>query len=767
MPSKYVHTEVEGRKLKVSNLDKVIYPGIEVPKAEIIQYYLSIAPLLLKYIKGRPLTLIRFPDGIKNQQFYAKSKPKLTPEWVDSFGIAHSEETINYIVARDTATVVWLANLAALELHPMQMTADLADHPDHFIFDLDPPEDGDFEVVKAIAYRLKVFLENYGYTPYVKPSGSKGLHIFVPILTEYTHEEMVESVKMLAKIFVSQNKDTSTLAMSKEKRDGKTLIDIFRNHMAHTTVAPYSLRGKEGAPLSFPITWDNMGKLKHSKEIHIRNYKEWLDKDGDVWEDFYDRAAPLHNRNSISTIAPEVEEKLKDYIAKRDFNTTPEPGLAPVKSPGNQFCIQLHDAQNLHYDLRLEKDGVLLSWAIPKGLPHRKGVKRMAIQTEPHPMKYLDFEGEIPKGQYGAGKMWVWTRGTFEWIEQSEKKYKFKLVSPQYNRSFSMYRTRDAQWLVELIGDYDNENRLALPLKPMLAGISKKEPLGNNYLYEIKWDGIRTIIHLENDTIKIYSRSGRDITKQFPELLDSDDFYVESAIFDGEIVNLDDKGRPLFSNIISRMHTQGEVRISNVMKKHPAVCYLFDCLSLDGKDITKEPLIRRQEWLNTAIKKGKPYIMSEAISDGNGLWMATKQMDLEGIMAKNKDAPYAIGQRSDAWLKVKHRATEECVIAGYTKGEGDRSALFGALHLLKVKENGEFQYMGKVGTGFDSDKMKFLLQKFQAYIVESKPFLTKTDDDRSSVWMQPELRCEIQYASLASSGVYREPVFQRLVENEE
>ena len=765
MPSNHIYTEVEGRKLKLSNLEKLIYPKAGVPKAEIIQYYLTIAPYLLKYIKGRPLTLIRFPDGIDKQQFYAKSKPKWTPEWVDSYGIAHSKETIKYIVATDTATVVWLANLAALELHPMQMTVTEPENPDHFIFDLDPPEHGDFEIVKEIAFQLKAFLENYNYIPFVKTSGSKGLHIYVPITNEFSHEEMMESVKALAKIFVSQNKTTSTLAMSKEKRGSKTLIDIFRNHKAHTTVAPYSLRGKENAPISFPVSWDQLRTLNHSKDIHIKNYKDLLDQNGDAWERFYDSARPLHNKTSSMTISPEVEKMLEPYIAKRDFNTTPEPGLAPVVKKGNQFCIQLHDAQNLHYDLRLEKDGVLLSWAIPKGLPHEKGIKRMAIQTEPHPMKYLSFEGKIPKGQYGAGDMWIWTSGTFEWISQSEKKYKFKLNSDGFSRSFSMFRTKDSQWLIEMIDSQDT--KVSLPLKPMLSGVTTKVPTASKYIYEIKWDGIRTIIHLAGGEIKIYSRSGRDISVQFPELLNPDDFDVESGIFDGEIVNLDEQGRPMFSNVISRMHTQGSSGIANVMKKYPAVCYLFDCISLDGKNITNEPLFRRQAWLNAGLKKGKSYVLSEAIVDGTGLFAATKQMGLEGIMAKDKNAGYRIGQRSDAWLKIKHRTTEACLIAGYTKGEGERAPLFGALHLVKRAADGEYVYMGKVGTGFDSDKMKFLLNKFQPYLTENKPFTTKTDSDYDSIWLTPELTCEVQYASLASSGVYREPVFQRLIIEED
>lgn len=763
MPSKYIHTEVEGRKLKLSNLDKVIYPDISAPKAEIIQYYLSVAPYILKYIKGRPLTLIRYPDGITRAKFYAKTKPEWTPEWIDSYGITHTEETIPYLVAQDAATVVWLANLAALELHPMQMTTKNIELPDHFIFDLDPPKNGHFSAVKVIACNLKTYLEQQGYVPYVKTSGSKGLHIYVPIEQNYTHEEMTLAIKNLAKIFVAQHPKTCTLAMSKDKRDGRTLIDIFRNHKTHTTVAPYSLRGKAGAPISFPITWDQLEELVSAQDIHIRNYQEYL-INGDAWATFYDNARPLNNVEAIpASLSPEIEKQLATYIAKRDLNSTPEPGLTPTPTQGNQFCIQLHDAQNLHYDLRLEKDGVLLSWAIPKGLPHQVGVKRLAINTEPHPMKYLTFEGIIPKGQYGAGKMWVWTKGTFEWIEKSEKKYKFKLKSPKFNRTFHLFKTRGDQWLIELYKPH-NDTPISLPLEAMLAGVSKNVPIGSKYLYEIKWDGIRTILHLTKDAVKIFSRSGRDLTAQFPELQHRDSFEVESGIFDGEIVSLDAQGRPVFSQIISRMHTQGEAGVQRVMKRYPAVCYLFDCLSLDGKVITHEPLQRRQAWLDAALTKGKAVIVSEALSDGEGLFAATKEMGMEGIMAKDKNAAYHIGQRSDAWLKVKHRATETCYIAGYTAGSGDRAALFGAMHLLKQNKKGELIYMGKVGTGFDADMLRYLFNKFQSYITTDKPFDTKTDDERTSVWMRPELECEIQFASLASSGVYREPVFQRLVE---
>lgn len=764
MAPKYIHTEIEGRKLKISNLDKVLYPSASVTKAEVIQYHIDIAPYILKYIANRPLTLIRFPDGIGKTQFYSKSKPDWTPEWVDSVDIGHSDDTISYVVAQGTPTLVWLANLAALEIHPMQMTKDSMELPDHYIFDLDPPENGDFEVVKEIALRLRSFLESYGHTPYVKTSGSKGLHIYVPLLKGPTHEEMTTWIKKIARIFVTQNPKISTLAMSKEKREGKTLIDIFRNHKAHTTVAPYSLRGKMGAPISFPIPWDIVPDLKSSKDIHIGNYKTYLEKYGDSWASFYNSAANMLSSEEASEVIDEgVLKKLESYVAKRDLETTPEPGLQPISGSGKQFCIQLHDAQNLHYDLRLEHEGVLMSWAIPKGLPHSKGVKRLAIRTEDHPMKYLTFEGTIPKGAYGAGDMWVYTSGEIEWIEKSEKKYKFRLVSKDYNRSFQLYRTKNAQWLIELSAN-DDFDSIAMPIKPMLAGVRKQVPTDSKYIYEIKWDGIRCIIYLADEKVQIFSRSGREISDKFPELLDPEMFDVESGIFDGEIVSLDEQGRPIFSQVISRMHTTGEKSIERLMHKTPVVGYLFDCIMLDGKYISKEPLYKRQAWLNVALKAGKAYRVSEAITDGKALYKATKQMELEGIIAKDKDAPYYIGERSDAWVKIKHRSIEECYIAGYTAGKGDRSDLFGAMHLLKADDDGEWIYMGKVGTGFDADKMQALFDQFQSYIIDKKAFDTPTDDDRNSVWLKPILRCEIQYASLANTGVYREPVFLKLIE---
>ena len=761
MAKKVIHTEVEGRKLKLSNLDKVLYPDIGVTKAEIIQYTMEIAPMMLPFVRGRALTLIRFPDGIGGTNFYTKSKPDWAPEWVKNLDIQHSKEPISYIIAEDTATLVWIANLAGLEIHPMQFTI-TQPNPDQFIFDLDPENDKAFEDLKELAYLLKEFLMAYDYYPLLKTSGSKGLHLIIPIQPKWDHEVMVKSVKELAKKFVKQNPGITTLKMNKKKRAGKTLIDIFRNHKAHTTVAPFSLRGKPTAPISLPMFWEDLEGLKDSKSFTIKNYKAYLDKKGNAWDNWRKYEVPLHDQKTTQPVAlsPKDQSKLDSYTKKRNFKKTTEPVAEVIPGDDKNYVIQLHNASNLHYDLRLEVGGVLKSWAIPKGLPNKPGVKRLAIQTEDHPMKYLDFEGVIPKGEYGAGEMWVFEQGRIAWSEKGETKMKFDLISKSGTNSYSLYKTKNKQWLIER----KNEPYLDISkfVSPMLADMKKTLPTAKNYSYEIKWDGIRTIICLDGDDIKIYSRSGRDITSRFPELVADRNFIkAEAGIFDGEIVCLDEEGRPLFSNVISRMHRAGEASIKKASTSLPVYCYLFDCINLDGKDITSLPLHKRQAWLEVNIKKGSHYRISESMTDGQALHDAAKQMDLEGVMAKKIDAPYIIGNRSTNWLKIKFRTTDDAIIIGYTAGQGDRSNLFGSLHLAKyVKE--KLVYMGRIGTGFDMAKLKEVLALLKPLETNKRPIKEKVDKERETTWIEPKLYCELKYASLSSNGTYREPVFLRM-----
>jgi len=763
LPSKYVHTEIEGQKIRLSNLSRVIYPEANITKAEIIQYAIHISDELLKYIKDRPLTLIRFPDGINKERFYAKQKPDWTPDWVDHFGISHTTEKINYIVPKRKADVVWLANLSALELHPMQFTTDQEEFPDHFIFDLDPPEGASFAIVKEIAFLLKDFLIEYGYTPFVKTSGSKGAHIFVPIKRKYSHEEMTESVKALANSFVKKYPELSTLHMNKLKRENKVLMDIFRNHKSHTTVAPYSLRGKPGGPISMPLSWDKLNEIDSAQYFTIRNYKTYFEESVASWASFFTSAVELHDRKKVDpAILKMRDEKLKVYYEKRNFNDTPEPQAEEIIGSNNRYAIQLHDASNLHYDLRLEDNGTLLSWAIPKGLPIRKGVKRMAIRTEDHPLNYLTFEGIIPKGNYGAGEMWVYEHGTFKWLHKEEKKIKIELNSGNEVKQFHLFKTKGDQWLAERISASEPSLNIAEDFQPMLAEAAKTL-LTKNYDYEIKWDGIRAIIHFDEDRVTVTSRGHKDLTEKFPELQDLGSYLdIEQGVFDGEIVCLDEKGRPVFSKVISRMHTQGATNIELRSQTNKAVIYLFDCLMHDGKSITHLPLTRRRAWLKAAFKKQETYRYSNSFDDGPGLLKAVQEMGLEGIMMKIKDGQYHIGSRSSNWLKLKTRHTENAYIIGYTKGKGDRSSLFGSLHLAVEHESG-LKYMGRVGSGFNTAQLEEYYEKFQLLISKEKPIEDKVEQEKDTVWMRPELMCEIRYASMTNNDTFREPIFVKMI----
>ena len=270
------------------------------------------------------------------------------------------------------------------------------------------------------------------------------------------------------------------------------------------------------------------------------------------------------------------------------------------------------------------------------------------------------------------------------------------------------------------------------------------------------------MISLDEGEIRIHGRNRIDLTKQFPELLIPEQaFRANSGLFDGEIVCLEADGRPDFRNVIHRMQQTGEGAIERAKANHPAVCYLFDCLYLDGRPIVNEPLARRREWLEDAIKKDTPYRVSQVVEDGAPFLEAVKQMGLEGIMAKQRHSAYVPGKRSDSWLKIKTRQTLECAIIGYTRGKGDRQATFGALHLAQA-DGEELKYLGKVGGGFDEHLLKSVFAELQRLTKIKRPVREKPLDDARSVWVEPKLICEVQFASLTKDGLLREPVFIRL-----
>ncbi len=767
MAKKSQWAQIGKRKLELSNLDKVLFPEDDIVKAEVIEYYLKIAPTLLNHVKGRALTLIRFPDGIAGESFYQKNRPEWAPDWLEFVNLG-KEEKKDYIVATEPASLVWLANLAALELHQLHSRKPNFEFPDYMVFDLDPPEGYDFKKIVSLALDLKEHIEPFGYTAFVKTTGGKGVHICCPIEARWDFHTVFEAAQLIAKPYVDKNVNTTTLQIKKEARKGRVLIDIFRIRSGQSIVSPYSIRGRNGAPVSMPLTWDELAKVKSPVEFNINTALDKVMADGDAWEGIDAYAVELHTHRSVKVAKKlpinkkhKTPEQLETYEKKRNFEKTPEPSAKVIEGSGSSFVVHRHHASHLHYDLRLEQDGVLKSWAVPRGLPPHPGVKRLAVQTEDHPMKYLTFDGKIPKGQYGAGEMWIYALGKYQITKDKKDGFYFRLSSKEVSGEYRIYKIKAKEWLLERV-DTPQINYLHDTIEPMLSDIAEKTPVGDNYLYEVKWDGIRALITLEDGQIKIKTRNQNDVTKQFPELLVPDKgFRATCGLFDAEIVCLDDQGRPQFKKVIHRLMSNGDNNILKLSKSSPVYCYIFDCLYLDGRSLINEPLLKRREWLKDAVRTEASYRISEIVEDGKSLFEAARELSLEGIMAKAKDGKYLPGKRSDLWQKIKVRNTRECVIIGYNEGKGNREQTFGGLHIAE-RDGDQLMYRGKVGTGFDDATIKEISGQIKNLRATKKPISEKVLDEKTSKWIEPKLIAEISYSMITADKMYREPVFVRM-----
>jgi DNA ligase D-like protein (predicted ligase)/DNA ligase D-like protein (predicted polymerase)/DNA ligase D-like protein (predicted 3'-phosphoesterase) len=762
------NVQVGKRKVELSNLDKILFPTDQIVKAQLIEYYVKIAPTILAHLKGRPLSVVRFPDGLGGESFFQKDRPKWAPDWIDH--VVLGEEKKDYIIATEEATLVWLANLACIELHQMHARAPHFDKPDYIVYDFDPPESFRFPDVADLALQFKEHLESLGYAPFVKTTGRKGLHILTPIEPRWPMGKVFETAKLVAEPFVAAHPNALTLQLKKENRKGRVLLDIYRNRVSQTIVGAYSLRGSDGAPVSTPLGWEELEILDAPKQFNILTVPPRVAEIGDPWETIDAAATSLHTeqepRKIQKTALPaartyKTPAQLEAYSEKRRFEKTTEPPPAKSIGQGHAFVVHRHHATRLHYDLRLEKSGVLKSWAVPKGLPPRPGIKRLAISVEDHPLDYVNFEGAIPKGQYGGGMMWKFAQGRYEITRDKPDGFYFRLLSRELTAEYRIHNTKEDQWLLERV-DNPQTDWTRATIDPMLARPAEKPPTSAAYLYEVKWDGIRAIVSLDEGQIKIRGRNGLDITRQFPELsLAPDVFRATSGVFDGEIVCLQGDGKPQFVNVIHRMQQKTDSGIKLACGHCPAVCYLFDCLYLDGRPIMNEPLVRRREWLQDAVRPGASFRVSEALEDGVALYEAVKGMGLEGIMAKQRNSSYLPGKRSESWLKIKARQTTECVIIGYSKGKGDRGSTFGALHLGE-QVGAEFKYLGKVGSGFDETLLKSIFAELSKLTRIKRPVKERPIDDAISIYIEPKVVCEVQYASKTKDGILREPVFLRL-----
>ena len=760
--------QVGKRTIELSNLKKVLWPEDGVLKAELIQYYLSIAPTILAHIQGRPMSLVRFPDGIHGETFFQKNLPDWTPDWIESAEIGDEKKKIRYFVPTEEASLVWLANLACIEMHQMHCRVKRRDNPDYFVFDIDPPDGTPWQLIADTGLALREAIEAHGYHTFVKTTGRKGLHVVAPIEPKWDFDTVFKATETIAKPFVAAHADTCTLRIQKTQRDNKILIDIYRNRPSQTIVSAYSVRGLPGATVSMPLRWEQLHQIEGIHAFHLRNVPDIVKREGDVWQGMDAFAVELHTsrsapkeRNALPKSRKyKTPEQLESYAKKREFSKTPEPAPGDLDEGTNRFVVHRHHASRLHYDLRLEMNGVLLSYAVPKGLPPRPGIKRLAIQTEDHPVEYLTFEGAIPKGEYGGGDMWVYASGRYEITKEKKDSRYVRLSSRGLTGEYRIIPTRNKENILERV-DTPQTDWLAEPIEPMLAELAKSVPSRGDWIYEVKWDGIRAMVSLDEGVVRIRSRNQNDITAAFPELADAAaSFRATCGLFDCEIVCLDPAGRPVFRDVINRMRQKGDAA-ERARKKHPAVCYVFDCLYLDGRPLVNEPVERRREWMADAIKKDSSYRVSQTVEDGAALFEAAGAMGLEGIMAKKAGSLYTPGRRNDAWLKIKTRNTLDCVIIGYTAGKGDRAATFGALHIAEPRDGG-WHYLGKVGSGFDDRGLEAVLKELKQVPAGRRSIKEKPLDDKETTWLEPVLWCEVAYGTFTPNGTLREPVFVRM-----
>jgi bifunctional non-homologous end joining protein LigD len=494
---------------------------------------------------------------------------------------------------------------------------------------------------------------------------------------------------------------------------------------------------------------------------------------------------------------------LNEYRRKRVFTQTPEPEPKAEQPGGSRFFVQRHSARRLHYDLRLEMDGALRSWALPHGPTLDPSIKRLAVLVEDHPLEYGNFEGTIPSGNYGAGKVTLWDRGTYEWLgpkspaQQWESgDLKIRLHGQRLMGEFALVRTKrnnGKDWLLIKKNDFavqpgwdpEADVRSILPGKPNLATVegavqsalpnailpmmavaSSVLPLGPDWLYEVKWDGVRALCWIdkqaEKSQLRITSRKGTAIEQQYPELQEiAQTLDAQSAILDGEIVVFDENGVPSFQLLQNRIGASSR-SVSKLAQSYPVSYFAFDLLYLDGYDLRATPLAERKQLLASVVQSTSNFRYSDHfVGKGAELLQAVREKGLEGVVAKQAFSKYE-SKRSRDWVKVKIVSQQDFVICGWLEGERD---YFGAL-ALAYYEDGRLVYAGNVGSGFTQESLKAVYQKLEPLRVTKSPLVPVPKDMGVSLdkvtWVKPELICTVRFSSWTDEIRLRAPVFQGL-----
>ncbi|WP_271799401.1 ATP-dependent DNA ligase [Dietzia maris] len=852
--------EVDGRTIRFTHPDKVLYEATGTTKADVLEYYLAVAPLLMTYAGRRPVTRKRWPDGTDDKSFFEKNLPSHAPDWVPRVAIEHSSRTVRYPVLDSPATLAWFAQQAALELHVPQWTLE-NDEPGRtrrIVIDLDPGEDVDLDTTAKVALRVRDLLSEAGLDSFPVTSGSKGIHLYARLDKAVTAASASKVAKQIAQSLAQQTPDLVTATMKRSIREGKVFVDWSQNSGAKTTVAPYSLRGRAEPWVAAPRSWEELGDggLAH---LHWDEVLKRLESDGDLLDGLEGTAqkkatkkkstssassasrakksgsgtkssssssddedpepADTASTDDNTTHSTDVEgcdaepasedavvTSLAEYRRKRDRRSTPEPFEGEVETDrddvdGPIFVIQEHHARRLHFDLRLEHHGVLASWAVPKNLPTEPKDRRLAVNTEDHPLGYETFEGTIPKGEYGAGHMTIWDRGWYECEKWREDEIIVRLHGEKVSGRYVLVRTsaEKNQWIVQYMKDQspdsfyggrdnpkssypegdkrarsggssrsagkassrdpDSANRPDAPPLPMIPTAAEVTELPEDtWAFEGKWDGYRVTIATSGagGQSRLVSRNGNSmdwLTDGFPGLADA---LERPAVIDAELVILGPDGVPDFASLAKQAASEGKD------SSLPAVeLFVFDVLEVDGVDLRTQVWERRREVLDLlapALREVDRVHVPEVL-DGPGDRALAEAEDAgwEGIVAKRRDSRYESGARSKAWLKEKLLTTTEAVVGGWKPGKGGRSGSLGSLLLGLPAETG-LTYIGRVGTGFTDKQARALLEELEPLRRKTSPFVEQLPADarRDAVWVLPKLVVEVRHQGFTDDGHMRQ-----------
>jgi bifunctional non-homologous end joining protein LigD len=462
-----------------------------------------------------------------------------------------------------------------------------------------------------------------------------------------------------------------------------------------------------------------------------------------------------------------MAQKLDSYRRKRDFGDTPEPEGAEAAAPEDlpRFVVHEHHARRLHWDLRLERDGVLASWAVPKGIPGDPKRNHLAVHVEDHPLDYIDFEGEIPEGNYGAGKVLIWDRGTYQPEKFRDDEVIAVFHGERLKGKYALFRTRGDDWMIHRMDPPLDPEREPVPqnIEPMKARVGKLPRDDENWGYEIKWDGIRAIAYVESGRARFQNRNLRDVTGQYPELRALGPALGSTAVvLDGEIVAFDERGRPSFQSLQGRMHLTSDSVIRRRAKETPVSYVIFDLLYLDGRTTMKLPYADRRRLLEQLDLNGERWrTPAYHPGDGAALVAASREQGLEGVMAKKLDSVYEPGRRSPNWLKIKNHLRQEVVIGGWMPGEGRRKERIGSLLAGYYDDEGKLRYAGNVGTGFKEADLVKLGQLLAPLERKGSPF-TGRQPKKGAVFADPELVAEVEFSEWTRTNTMRAPSYKGL-----